>query len=186
MYELSKLGNTIYKINKVNIDIDDNIFIPVKEINDLKRKMVDILDEKEEKSNYFKSSYNIELPDFKKEKRISILTENKNQILFNNSIIYCEEEVENTILKLPRVIEKYKEYDRELLVGELGSIYKYKCVDTDFSLNVLNSYSVAFLHSIGVNKITPVVSGSQIAEQRHVIVGSRLKADHQVISPLQF
>ena len=151
---LSKLGNTIYKINKVNIDIDDNIFIPVKEINDLKRKMVDILDEKEEKSNYFKSSYNIELPDFKKEKRISILTENKNQILFNNSIIYCEEEVENTILKLPRVIEKYKEYDRELLVGELGSVNKYKNIITDFSLNVTNSYSVALLHSLGVKRIT--------------------------------
>ena len=151
---ISKLGNTIYKINNVDSDIDNNIFIPIKEINELKRKMVDILDKKEEKSNYLKSSYSIELPDFKKERKISILTENKNQILFNNDIIYCEEECNNTILKLPRVIEHHKEYDRELLVGELGSVNKYKNIITDFSLNVTNSYSVALLHNLGVKRVT--------------------------------
>ena len=41
-----------------------------------------------------------------------------------------------------------------LLVGELGSVYKYKNVVTDFSLNVVNSYSVAFLHSLGVKRVT--------------------------------
>ena len=58
------------------------------------------------------------------------------------------------ILKLPRVLEHLPNLNQKLLVGELGSIYKYKNIDTDFSLNVLNSYSVAYLHSIGVNKIT--------------------------------
>ena len=151
---ISKLGNTIYKVNNINSCIEENIFIPIKEINELKRKMVDILDSKEEKSNYLKSNYNIELPDFKRENKISILTENKNQILFNNSIIYCEEEVDGTILKLPRVIERHKEYNKELLVGELGSVNKYKNIITDFSLNVTNSYSVALLHSLGVKRIT--------------------------------
>ena len=151
---ISRLGNTIYKINNINSNIDDNIFIPIKEINELKRKMIDIIDNKEEKSNYLKSNYSIELNDFEKEKKISILTENKNQILFNNPIIYCEEEVEGTILKLPRVIEHHKEYNRELLVGELGSVNKYKNIITDFSLNVTNSYSVALLHSLGVKRVT--------------------------------
>ena len=41
-----------------------------------------------------------------------------------------------------------------LLVGELGSVNKYEKISTDFSLNVTNSYSVAFLHSLGVNKVT--------------------------------
>ncbi len=151
---ISKLGNTIYKINNINSNIDENIFIPIKEINDLKRKMVDILDNREYKSNYLKSNYSIELPNYEKEQKISILTENKNQILFNNSIIYCEEEVDGTILKLPRVIEHHKDFTQELLVGELGSVNKYKDIITDFSLNVTNSYSVALLHSLGVKRIT--------------------------------
>lgn len=36
----------------------------------------------------------------------------------------------------------------------MGGVYKYKSKDTDYPLNVVNSYSVAFLHSIGVDKIT--------------------------------
>lgn len=116
--------------------------------------MVDILEQKQEKNNYLKSKYSIELKDYKREKKISILTENKDQILFNIDTIYCEEEVEGTILKLPRVIEHHKDYNKELLVGELGSVNKYKNIITDFSLNVANSYSVALLHSLGVKRVT--------------------------------
>ena len=151
---ISKTGNTIYKINNINVDMDNNIFIPINEINELKRKLIDILDNRKEKSKYLKSSYSIELPDYKKEEKISILTLNKNQIKFNNDTIYCEEEVEGTILKLPRVIERHKDYNKELLVGELGSVNKYKNIITDYSLNVTNSYSVALLHSLGVKRIT--------------------------------
>lgn len=57
-------------------------------------------------------------------------------------------------MKIPRINEKLKEYEAPILVSDLGSVYKYKNVDTDFSLNVTNSYSVALLHSLGVNKIT--------------------------------
>ena len=40
------------------------------------------------------------------------------------------------------------------MVGEIGAFNKLKNVDTDFSLNVVNSYTVAFLHSLGARKIT--------------------------------
>ncbi len=150
---LNKVGDTIYKFN-IKLNKDDNIFIPIKEINNLKRELINILDNEKEESNYLKKDYSISLPDFDKKKEISILTLNKNQVLFNNKNIYCEEEVEGTILKLPRVIEHHKDYDRELLVGELGSVNKYKNIITDFSLNVTNSYSVALLHSLGVKRIT--------------------------------
>ena len=57
------------------------------------------------------------------------------------------------ILRLDRVINNYKEYDCDLLVGELGSVSKYNNISTDWSLNITNSYSVAFLHSMGVKKV---------------------------------
>ena len=55
---------------------------------------------------------------------------------------------------MPRVINQYSYYDRKVLIGELGSIIKYKEFDTDFSFNVVNSYTLAFLHSMGAKCVT--------------------------------
>ena len=41
IYEkLCKLGDTVYKFDNLEIDIDDNIFIPIKEINELRRMII--------------------------------------------------------------------------------------------------------------------------------------------------
>ena len=61
---------------------------------------------------------------------------------------------ERKIMKVPRVLECLPDYNQELLVGELGSVNKYNNIITDFSLNIVNSYSIALLHSLGVNRIT--------------------------------
>ena len=55
--------------------------------------------------------------------------------------------------KLSKLL-KYDELLEDIYTRTLDFLDKYKDIDTDFSLNVINSYSVAFLHSIGVNKIT--------------------------------
>ena len=39
------------------------------------------------------------------------------------------------------------------MVGEIGGL-NISNIHTDYSLNVVNSYTVAFLHSLGVKKIT--------------------------------
>jgi putative protease len=159
--QINKLGNTIYKFDNIKIIGDEDIFISIKELNELRRKAIDLLNEKRlYKYTYIKEEYKITLPDFNKENNYNVLVNNKNQYEkikdYNFKTIYCEEKINDSrfILKLDRVINNYKEYNNHLLVGELGSINKYKNISTDFSLNVTNSYSVAFLHSIGVNKIT--------------------------------
>ena len=68
--------------------------------------------------------------------------------------LYNEVNDERKILKLPRVISSYKNYDNTILVGEVGSINKYKNIYTDFSLNVTNAYTVGLLHHLGVKKVT--------------------------------
>jgi len=149
---ISKIGESIYKIDSVDYDIDADIFIPIKEINELKRKMILELNNKSKIiKKYKKEEYKINLPDYKKERKISVLC---NDYDLDIKDVYNEFENTKNILKLPRIIEKHKDYDRTLLVGELGSIYKYKDVISDFSLNVVNSYSVAFLHSMGVKRVT--------------------------------
>ena len=131
--KLSKLNDTIYKINNININIDNNIFIPLSKLNELRREFIDKLNDiRLYKIPYKKESYYIELPNFDKVKEISTI---------NN--------------ELSRVMTDYNNIDinKHYLVKELGALYKLKNIDTDFSLNITNSYSLAFLHSLGVNKV---------------------------------
>lgn len=58
------------------------------------------------------------------------------------------------ILLLPRVIQNYEVENIPLMLGEFGGLNKYQNVHTDVYFNVTNSYTVAFLHSLGANKIT--------------------------------
>ena len=58
------------------------------------------------------------------------------------------------VLKLPRVIEHSTLYDEPVMISELGSLANKNIIVSDFSLNVVNSYSVALLHSLGVNRVT--------------------------------
>ena len=154
--KLSKLGDSVYKYDNLDIDINNNIFIPLKEINELRRKMIDELNNKRlYEIKYVKSNYEIDVPDFKKEKLVSALVINTNNIDKSKyDIIYSEEEEIGTIRKIPRVIHEYNYKDDMYLVGEIGAFNKYKNICTDFSLNVVNSYTVAFLHSIGAYRIT--------------------------------
>lgn len=163
--QLNKLGDTIYVFDNLDIICDDDIFIPVSKINDLRRKFVNILNKKRlYEIKYVKKKYKIDLPNYDKKKYTNILVHTYNEYILNKDkfdYIYIDNideykkiDDKKCILKLSRVNEHLKEINSKLLVGELGSLYKYEDVDTDFSLNVLNSYSVAFLHSIGVNKIT--------------------------------
>ena len=144
--------------------MDDNIFVNIKDLNELRRKAVEELIQKRlYKIEYKKNNYSIEVPDFKKVQEQSYLISDIEQyeklkeydyLYVDNKELYNKIKGKNIYLKLPRVINKYEDINERILVGEIGSINKYKNVDTDFSFNVVNSYSVAFLHSLGVNKIT--------------------------------
>ena len=70
---LNKLGNTIYKFENLNIEMDDNVFIPIKELNDIKNNAISKLNEKRlYKYEYIKQEYSIDLKNYKKEKNYNI------------------------------------------------------------------------------------------------------------------
>lgn len=157
--KINKINDYIYEISSLKINIDDNVFIPMKIFNDLRREALDILNNKRlYVIEYKKEKYTIDLPDFSKEKNTNVLVDCKKQYDKLNKdkykYIYSNEIIKDTILRLPRVVNSYENYEGKYLVSEIGALYKLKNVDTDFSLNVVNSYTVAFLHSMSVNKIT--------------------------------
>ena len=146
--KLNKLVNTVYKFNSLDINIDSNLFIPLKEINGLKNDMVMLLNDKRlYKINYVKSKYYIDLPDFKKEELITCYTNNVNNLDKKYDIVYTDENC------LPRVVDKYENYNN-VMIGELGGFNKCSNVTTDVSFNAVNSYAVAFLHSMGASCVT--------------------------------
>lgn len=163
--QISKLGNTVYSLSKLVINCDSDVFVPVKNLNEIRRDAIEQLNEKRIytlpiiKGKYLRKPENYELYHGRS---IMIDTlEEYNKIKNNNyEIIYMSKDIydiiddERKILKIPRVLEHHLEYNQRLLVGEVGSVNKYSNVITDFSLNVVNSYSVALLHTLGVKKVT--------------------------------
>lgn len=161
--QISKLGNTVYEMEFCEIMSDEDGFMAMKTLNELRRDAVFKLDEERTSaSTYFKQEYKREVPTFEPERKSSILVETVAQYQKYHSCfdqVYLENNLfekgqEKTILKLPRVMNEFNTLDTPLLVGELGSLYHYQNVITDFSFNVVNSYAVAFLHALGATKVT--------------------------------
>ena len=163
--QLIKLGDTVYEFDNLEIEKDSNIFVPVNALNELRREVINILNKlRMYKTEYKKKNYYISVDNFEKVNKRNVLISTYEQYLNvkdKYDIIYVDNEYvfnrindKKCVLKIPRINEYLKNYNSNLLVSDLGSVCKYENVDTDFSLNVTNSYSVAFLHSLGVKKVT--------------------------------
>ena len=164
--QFEKLGNTPFVLDNLVINKDNNIYINNSAINEIRRKGIELLlKERIYTTNYQKAEYKISVPNFEPARELNILLENSS--MFDSiknlevNYIYSDDQnlISNTnddrlILKIPRVINDYKDYDEPLLIGEIGSLSQKNIFASDFSLNVTNSYTVAFLHSMGVKKVT--------------------------------
>lgn len=176
--QVKKIGATIYDIRNIKLDISDNIFINIKDINELRRNVLKKLDQKRLYSiEFIEKDYNISVPDFKKERLKSILINTKEEYeKYKDSydIFYVTNKDlvlnDKCILKIPRVNNEYILYDKKVLIGEVGSLIKYNDFNTDFSFNVVNSYTVAFLHSIGAKRVT-LSSELNIVQIKNIVDG---------------
>jgi len=165
--QIEKTGGTVCKFRNIVLDYDGNAFVSIREINEVRREAINkLLDIRYEchKKFYRKANYSRKVTDYPIEKLKSVYVKDQKtyekaknlnfDLYYVDSSLYNAVKDEKVIRKIPRVLEHHLSYDEPLLVGELGSVRKYKSVITDFSLNVVNSYSVALLNSLGVKRIT--------------------------------
>jgi putative protease len=163
--QINKLGNTIYKFNKLDLIVDDNIFINIKDLNEIRREGIEKLNQKRlKKQEYKKLEYNNEVKEYTDEVGYTSFIHNldnydklvnSKEIIVDDIDLYNEKVLDSrVILKLPRVIYNYPNYNIKVMVGEYGSLNKYNDMISDFSFNVANSYSVAFLHNHNVKRVT--------------------------------
>ena len=158
--QISKMGNTIYNLDKLDIELEDNLFVSIHTLNDIRRNIVDKLNQKRlYKYEFIKKDYNIELKDYNKEYNINIKIYNEEQYnyykdkyrLYTDDIELYNKHPDIYYIN-DRVIDNYT-INNNVMVSEIGGL---NCTnfETDYSFNVTNSYTVAFLHSIGSNKVT--------------------------------
>ena len=170
--KLSKLGNTNYYLNNLTIDIDNNLFINLKDLNEIRRVGIEKLDILKEGTKLDDFSIKLEPNNVTKEDnpKISVLARNESQInelltldidyiYVTNVDLYNKYKTnKNIYLRLPRVIHKFKDYQNEnLLCTELGSIIKYRNTNniiSDYYLNVANDYTINALHNLNNKYVT--------------------------------
>ena len=168
--QIEKLGNTPFRVRTIKEYIDNDIFIPIKELNELRRKLTNKLKELREntKKEVIINNYNLNNKKDRINNRINInvLVRNKEQleVALNNNInnIYItdydlyKEYKDNTKYKsnifyrTSRVSKNNKNFSNvKLLVTELGAYNKYSSANTvvtDYYLNVTNRYSYSLLN----------------------------------------
>ena len=157
--QLSKLGNTVYKARNITLNLDDNLFINIKDINEIRRRAISKLNEKRlYKIDFVEKDYTIGVPDFPSIKQTAVLVNKENESLKDKyDLIYTEDEKtkdEDSIIVLPRIINEHPFIKNTVMIGDFGGLLKYDNFQTNVSFNVVNSYSVAFLHSLGAKLVT--------------------------------
>ncbi len=173
--QTTKLGNTPFICNNIKVITDDNIFIPVKTLNELRREVTELLIDKlssRPKVRRINSVLNKKLPFTKKNFSLNVLVVNEEQLKTILKVkdkvnrIYVTEEtlyekyknLSNIYLKLPRVIKNKKNYQNSnLLVSELGGIKRYNSTNniiTDTYLNVANHAMIDYLLEHDVKTVT--------------------------------
>ena len=166
--QLIKLGNTPFKARKVTIDIGNNKFIAIGELNRLRQSACELLVKEREKTkiDYKKCNVNfsIKKEDIKREISISVINEEqlKSCLKYNIDRIY---------IKNKELYEKYKDLDNVYYIHRRNdlnlskNLYKKnvisECIENNsnryiignYGINVFNSYTLYYLKKIGFNNV---------------------------------
>lgn len=154
--KLSKLGNTPFIINNIDIILDNNVFVPIKSINEIRRSLVESLITARESKKYesIKKDETISLKKNKLTNEISFLARTEDQIkaLINKNVnIYVEDynlynKYKNNYIyyRPPRSDNTYSKTDNIIITnnGYLNNNYNKLVIDN--YMNVYNSLTTNF------------------------------------------
>ena len=174
---LSKLGDTPFVMEDCDIMLDDNIFVPVKVINELRRELVSKLITLRENKSYDKVLGNENISSFKNEitEGFSFLVRTEDQIkallskdvniYVDNYNLYKKYKGDNIFYRPLRASHDNRECSKCLVTNNGYLNNSYKDSVSDIYMNVFNSLSLAF-YSKYVSKVglSPELSNYDISE----------------------
>ena len=165
---LTKLGNTIFICNDFNVDMDNNIFIRINDLNEIRRELVDkLIDIRvNKKSNYLKNEVKFTKTNFKENPGVTceVFTEEQLQVCLDlkvkriyvkNIDLYKKYKSNNNVyFALPRCLYNISDNLRERnLVSDYANYNDYEVIG-NYPLNVTNIYTAYYLSKIGIKSIT--------------------------------
>ena len=173
---LSKLGDTVYCLKNLTVELDEGLILPISTINALRRAVIAELAPKSERKEEDILSAQISLPLQKREKMRSAVFYNPDSIpddasdFFNYIYIplekYSSHANKGYGVMLPEVIydsewqsiesllkSAYENGSRDALVGNIGHVDRVKAlgftIHGDLRLNVFNNSSAAYFEDLG-------------------------------------
>ena len=163
---LSKLGDTPYIVENANIDIDNDIFIQIKELNEARRLLIDELTNKRlgDTKEYIENEFKFEnITDkvvnkktcvvYNKEQLEGALDSNYDRIYVRNKILFEEYKDNERIYQyVDRCSYSYKDSPNRSLVSDY--MYFKEEMIGNYTLNVTNIYTAYFLRQLGLKTIT--------------------------------
>ncbi len=172
--QLLKLGNTPFKCFNIEINLSEEVFISIKELNELRRLATEKLIFKREnrkKEVLINDIEQLPLNNNSNDKlSINILVRDEDQLVeaINNNVdniyitdykLYNKYKSNKTIYyRTKRVNNVNKDFNNlNILATELGSVYKYSknnSVVSDYYLNVVNSNTIRYFDILGVKRVT--------------------------------
>ena len=164
--QLKKLGQTPYELVDCHLDMDEEVTVAIKEINKLRRKAVEILNDKRSRwhDRTSKKLFFEPLPSKQAvmpKLAVSVAKEDQRQGLEGLAVDIIYSNGPQDIPILPRISnqaidESYASYKGEMLLSNLGQVglYKDRPWIGNASLNVFNSHSLNFYKTMNCQRMT--------------------------------
>lgn len=157
-YQMEKLGGTSYVATEIHVNSSPNAFIPIGNLNDVRRKAIDELERQETKTKTVSLNWHLPKRTSKMvtniEPTISVSVKSKEQLeavlsLEPDRVYVTDEKLyqkyrerKNVYYRYPKVHPNYQEKER-VVIGELGGFTNNpKEMITDYSLNAYNHETV--------------------------------------------
>lgn len=182
--QLLKLGSTPFECDEINVEIDDGITVPVKEINTVRREAAERLIEERQYREKGKVT-GFSLPERNRENtdKIELTAEVSNREQFDAAVKHCIKKIYVPVdlmgtlnvgtLKDIEIITKASEIFCEekvvtdgVLVSSPAAAYKYrgKRIYGDFRLNVFNSMTAEHFADFETVTVSPELNLHEIRE----------------------
>jgi len=170
--QITKTGSYVYKFDNLKVDLEDNLFVNIKDLNELRREALDRLDKERTKMREFTSNNFIMSKINNTEREVSININVANEEQYHVVKKYTG----NIFTDNSDLLKKYKndikpKYEdhidkiaaHEYIISDYGSlslIKKEDIVHTDYMLNAVNPYTINELINFGVDTVAISVEAS--------------------------
>ena len=166
---ITKLGGTPFEITNITVERDDDIFIAKSSLNAVRREAVQALEDARTALPARKTAPFVPrtpVVNEQTEPKIHALVRNEEQLLavkdIINGDIYTDskelhKKYDRTRLKISRLTKELPPLnDKRLIITENGGLHEYNAdndIVLDYTMNTLNSYTLAVFFSLGAKRI---------------------------------